>query len=824
MLNLMMSEVLNCLGHKKIENDFKVTGFSTDTRTIKKGDIFIALTGKNFDGHDFISVAIKKGASAVICSKKPNLNIMILLVENTLKAYQDLASLYRSKLDIPVIAITGSNGKTTTKNMLATILSSKYKVYYSEKNYNNEIGLPHSIFSIDETHEVALLEMGMNHQGEISTLSKIAKPDIAIITNIGTAHIGFLGSKDNIFKAKLEITDGLKKNGTLIVNSDDEYLSTLTNAIQIGTNNLSEINSQKQPSTFTMDNINFTLPTFGKHNINNAVLAIHCANILGVSLSECSKALKNYVVSPMRTEVAHVKGISIIKDYYNSSPESARVALEVLSNYNSHGKKIAILGQTHELGEFSSHEHKTIAETCKLKNLDKVFFIGKNHQNFKEGFGKSEVFGAEQRTLLTASLFNYVSRLNSGDVILIKGSRAVKMEEFYELLKACINAVLTDIKPLPSSPTKLYVDVNAIKHNHHQIKQAVGTDVEIMPMVKANAYGSGTDIVANIFKDSKFLSVADIKEAALIRRVLPNANILIIYQASKKHIKEIVSQGYICSVSDIDFAVALNNEAKIQNKTAVIHIEIDTGSARLGVKPQSCEDFAKKISTLENIKVDGLFMHYICADSYTDDDLKFTQNQTDIFINSCCVMQNYLKDVKFRHACAGAAIFNENAKHLDMVRPGYMLYGYYPNELLKSKVNLKPSLKFVSEILQISEYEAGTSISYNRRFTTTRKSRIATVAVGYSDGLFRKLFNPNNKTNGCYVINGQKAPIVGSICMDLSMIDITDIVGDIKVGDEVAIFDNINVTIDEMAEICETIGYEIISQIEDKADRIEIFR
>jgi alanine racemase len=175
------------------------------------------------------------------------------------------------------------------------------------------------------------------------------------------------------------------------------------------------------------------------------------------------------------------------------------------------------------------------------------------------------------------------------------------------------------------------------------------------------------------------------------------------------------------------------------------------------------------------------------------------------------------------YSCAGAAIFNQNAAHFNMVRPGYMLYGYYPGKSLRDMVLLKPVLKFVSVILQIKDHDEGTPISYNRKFVTKRKSRIATVSAGYSDGINRKLFNAKNSKNGCFVVNGQRAPITGTICMDLTMIDITDIKGDVKVGDEVAIFDNINVTIEEMANICGTIGYEIISQIEDKAERVESF-
>ena len=397
------------------------------------------------------------------------------------------------------------------------------------------------------------------------------------------------------------------------------------------------------------------------------------------------------------------------------------------------------------------------------------------------------------------------------------------MEEFYEPLKSYINAAMSDSTHLPPSATKLYVDINAVKFNYSQIKKEVGSHVEIMPMVKANAYGCGTDVIANVFRHSKYLAVADVKEAALIRRILPEANIVIIYQPYAGDIEEITAGGYTVSVSNSDFAKKLNDEAGKHGKKIKIHIEVDTGAGRLGLNPCECRNFAQSIKALANIITEGVFMHYACADSFDKSDLEFTKKQTDLFKTAVADIESILGVIPYKHACAGAAIFNQNAAHFNMVRPGYMIYGYYPSEALRGKILLKPVLKFVSVILQIKEYEKGTPISYNRRFVTKRKSRIATVSAGYSDGISRKLFNPKNKKNGCFAVNGQRAPIVGTICMDLTMIDITDIKGDVNVGDEAAIFDNVNVTIEEMAGICGTIGYEIISQIEDKAERVESF-
>jgi alanine racemase len=842
MEELLLSEIIAAVSAVTAnykQQKIQVRGVSTDTRSLKKGDIYIALKGNNFDGHDFVSIAQTKGACAVVCSKDVDTPLPVLKVNDTLIALQNLAAYYRTKFNIPIIAVTGSNGKTTAKNMIAAVLAAKFRVFFTDKNYNNEIGLPKSMLELDDSYDVAVFEMGMNHFGEIETLSKIAKPDIAVITNIGKAHIGNLGSQENILKAKLEILSGLKKDGLLLLNADDKLLRDIKldthEVVFVGEGNspdgisAANIQADDNPSSFDVvykgQSYSCSLPAIGKHNVTNALFALYCGIKLGIGIKEAIDEIKRFTVSSMRTEVAYVKGITIIKDYYNSSPDSARAALEVLANYPSSGKKIAVLGEIFELGEFSAPEHINLAKTCNEKKLDYTFFIGVDYECFKKEIKSGESFNGCERDAFSKSIKNYISsgNLNKGDVILIKGSRGMKMEEFYEPLKSYINAAMSDSTHLPPSATKLYVDINAVKFNYSQIKKEVGSQVEIMPMVKANAYGCGTDIIANVFRNSRYLAVADIKEAALIRRILPEANIVIIYQPYAADIEEIVSGGYTVSVSNLDFAKKLNDEAGKYNKKIRIHIEIDTGAGRLGLNISECKKFAMSIKEFKSLIVEGVFMHYACADSFSKDDLEFTKRQTVLFKEAAACIEGVLGAIPYKHACAGAAIFNKNAAHFNMVRPGYMIYGYYPSEALRGKILLKPVLKFVSVILQIKEYEKGTPVSYNRRFVTKRKSRIATVSAGYSDGISRKLFDPKNKKNGCFAVNGQRAPIAGTVCMDLTMIDITGIKGDVNVGDEVAIFDNVNVTVEEMAGICGTIGYEIISQIEDKADRVESF-
>ncbi len=373
-----------------------------------------------------------------------------------------------------------------------------------------------------------------------------------------------------------------------------------------------------------------------------------------------------------------------------------------------------------------------------------------------------------------------------------------------------------------SSRPRLYIDKDAIKYNFEQIKKYVEEKVEVMPVIKANAYGVGINEIAQIFKDSKYLAVADIEEGIELKNILPNANILILYQPSYIDIKKIIENDIIPSVGDKDFIIKLNEEAKKQNKICNIHVEIDALTSRTGVLPKELKDFAIVLKNLTNLKVDGVFMHYSSADSLNAEDLTFTKNQTNLFDNAIEELESIIGPVNYIHASAGPGIFNPNAKHYNMVRPGYILYGYYHNVEHKKMIHLKPALKLSALIIRIADYDENTPISYNRRYITNRKRRIATVGIGYADGLSRHMYEPNLNKQGYLVVNNQKAPVTGNVCMDLTMIDITDIEGEVKVGDEVYILDNEMVTIEDLANTADTIGHEIIARLNSNVNKIVV--
>ncbi|NFV12150.1 UDP-N-acetylmuramoyl-tripeptide--D-alanyl-D-alanine ligase [Clostridium sp. FAM 1755] len=447
---------------KAVNGELVITGekdeynsVSTDTRKIKKGDIFIALKGENFNGNNFVETAIEKGADLCIVSElvfdkeKINKSSYVVKVENTNKALLDLAKYYKSKLGIKVVAITGSTGKTSTKDLVAAVLSEKYKVFKTEGNFNNEIGLPLMIFKLDKSYDIAVLEMGMNHFNEIHNMAEAAKPDIAIITNIGISHIENLGSRKNILKAKLEVTDFFDNDNALIINGDDDLLSDFESdkykVYKIGTENKFDFNGQKlilEEESIEFDILeqgkiaykNFKVNVPGKHNLLNSLTAIACAKILDMDYEDIQNGIKNLKATSMRLDIIRENGFTIINDCYNASPDSMKAAIDVMENIN--GKRtIVLLGSMMELGNESYKAHREVSEYAKEKGIDLLFSIGEFNEAYREGF--EEVNKDNYKSFLNnKEAAKYIKNIiRDGDVILVKASRAMRLEEIVEELR-----------------------------------------------------------------------------------------------------------------------------------------------------------------------------------------------------------------------------------------------------------------------------------------------------------------------------------------------------------------------------------------------------
>ncbi len=468
-MNLKIKDILKCTnGNLIIGNKEKeCKNYSEDTRTLNIGDVFIGIKGERVDGSSLWKNAFDKGADTVIINNNINLEKEeiekyekegknIIQVEDTMAALGKMASYKRNFYDgkIKVIGITGSVGKTSTKDIIANVISQKYKTLKTEGNNNSYVGLPLTILRLKD-EEVAVIEMGMNHLGEISYLSKIAKPDISVITNIGTAHIGLLGSRENILKAKLEILDGMKKK-ILIINNDNDLLNkwNLENKenIEVYTYGINEesdfkgidINLEEKNSSFTYKNkdkkIKIKVPVSGEHFILNSLSAIAVAKLLDINEEDIRKGIENFKLTAKRMETHYLKNdIIIIDDSYNASYESMKASLVNLKNIHAK-RKIAVLGDMLELGDFTEELHRKVGIEVNNNNVDKLFVVGNyakyiSDEAIKNGMNKENVVYFENNDLL----FDYLKEnIKEGDAIWFKASNAMRLFSVAEKLKAYI--------------------------------------------------------------------------------------------------------------------------------------------------------------------------------------------------------------------------------------------------------------------------------------------------------------------------------------------------------------------------------------------------
>ena len=820
-MNYTIDKIAEIVEGKLIGNDsnslvIKDLLFDSRLIVIPENTLFFALKSQRNDGSRYIQSLYHKGVRAFVVEKAPDASDIesdatFILVENTLKALQKIARHHRKQFDIPVVGITGSNGKTIIKEWLYQIFSPETSAIRSPKSYNSQIGVPLSVWQLNETHQIGFFEAGISRPDEMQNLKDIIQPTIGIFANIGEAHGKNFCNINNKIEEKLKL---FKDVDTLIYCLDHKEIREAVSKIDINTFTWSRnsenadllINSIEKGEDYTeikasvnSKHLKISIPFTDDASIENA---IHCwLTALKFNISESVIAKKMAQLSPvaMRMELkAGINNCEIINDSYNSDINALTIALDFM-NQQHHGKKrVVILSDILQSELNEDNLYKKIAQLIKSKGVNLIIGIGEAIMRQSEKFDIEKMFYRDVKDFLT----NHQIETFHNQLILIKGAREFGFEKISKVLQE------------KAHETILEINLNNLVKNMNYYRSKLKSGTKLMVMVKAFAYGSGNFEVSNVleFHHANYLTVAYADEGIELRRkgiTLPIVVMTPEINTFESIIKNNLEPDIYSFRSLTLLEEAIENLETPLTMPIGIHIKLDTGMHRLGFLAEDIDRLLERIKSNDNIIVKSVFSHLAGSDSQEFND--FTMKQINNFEAMSSKIVEALPYKILRHILNSAGISRFTDYQYDMVRLGLGIYGIAPCEEDKGRLHTVISLK--TTIVQIKEYEIGETIGYSRKGKIERKSRIGVVPIGYADGLKRELGNGN----ACFYVNGKAAPIIGNICMDMCMIDLTGI--DCK-EDDTAILFNEDYPVERIAEACNTIPYEILTSISQRVKRI----
>ncbi|MCX6330813.1 MAG: bifunctional UDP-N-acetylmuramoyl-tripeptide:D-alanyl-D-alanine ligase/alanine racemase [Bacteroidia bacterium] len=796
--------------------DLAISDLVTDSRqlTFPEGMAFFAIRGKNHDGHHFIGNLYQKGIRAFIVEALPAdmarySDAAFILTNNTISALQLLAAYKRETFKSPVIAVTGSAGKTVVKEWLADILGLSVPVIRSPKSYNSQVGVPLSVWKLDEKYKLGIFEAGISLPGEMEKLQKVINPDIGVITNIGDAHSE--NFTDNKTKAKEKLKLFLNTS-LLIYCSDQELVKKLIQEdknlrskklIDWSCENKSAaifVKKSLQPGNHTLVKMDylgktndFIIPFTDRASIENAITVISVCLALETDPEIVRKGLAGLVSVAMRMEMkTGINHCQLIEDYYNSDPGSLGMALDYLRGQKNR-KTTLILSDFVQSGRDEKELYSEVADLIKKSEIDKFIGIGPALTRNSISFNKSASFYYSTEEFIMK--FNAAGFRN--EMILLKGARKYEFEKIGKLLELQIHQ------------TVLEINLDAIAHNLNEFRRHLDPSTRIMAMVKAFAYGAGPAEIAGLLEYHRvsYLGVAYADEGVELRNAGVTLPVMVM-NPDPSSFDLIIKYDLEPEIYSIQ---SLMEFSDIASKHGIVHypvhIKIDSGMHRLGFMPEDIPELAARIKTLESIRVISVFSHLAASEDPEFD--QFTHHQAEVFLNAVSLIKEATGYSFLRHICNSAGIVRFPQYQFEMVRPGIGMYG--AGEF--NGLNLKPAGRFKTRISQVKKIPGREPVGYGCADMSDEERVIGILPVGYADGLNRKLGN----RNGSILINNKRVPIIGNVCMDMCMVDITGL--DAKVGDEAEIFGE-NIRIDEIASKCQTIPYEILTSIPGRVKRV----
>ncbi|MHB9033673.1 MAG: alanine racemase, partial [Anaerolineae bacterium] len=820
------------------------SGFAYDSRLTEPGQVFTALVTDTGDGHKYISQAIVSGARAILCEQLPgqrSAGIAYLVVANTQQALFDYARFILANRQVKVVAITGSLGKTSTKEAAATVLAQRYPVFKSYANYNGRLGLAITLGQHEPSQKLAVLELASDSVNEIRDLAEITKPEIGVVTNVSTSHIQLFGSLERIAQEKARLVEALPPGGWAILNHDDSRVramaaQTRARVLTYGLNPGAALYGsgvQVAPDgtsmNITWEGLNHPLriALLGAQHAYTMLAASAVGLLYGLSWDEIAAGLA--AVQPLagRTRLLPgINGSSILDDSYNANPDSVLTALRTAAALPAR-QRWFLFGDMAQLGEQAVNAHlqmgRAVADTMdKLVTKGELSRLAADEAR-KHGLSVDDTFstasGQDAVHILQANL-------QPGDLLLVKGSAEARLELITRELLADPSQADTLLPrqnsgwrsvrlQRPDRPTWVEISLDAAAHNVRRIREIIGPDVAVMAVLKADAYGHGAVRIARtvLHNGATWLGVACLGEALILRNAGILAPILVLGYTPAWQARDAVLHDITITVFSRDVAQALSRAALALGKRAACHVKVDTGMGRLGLLPIDVLPFMHELE-LPQLLVDGIFTHFSSADEAA---AAYTLQQLERFEGVLTQLRGAGMLPRWVHAANSAALLRYPQSRFNLVRPGIALYGLNPAPTATLPDDFIPVLSFKCQIAQVKLLQPGSPVSYGRRFITQDSARIAVIPVGYADG-----FRRGPQGWEYVLVHGQRARVVGTVCMDQTMIDVTQI-ADVTQGDEVVLIGSQgdeSLTVDQIAEQLGTINYEVVSEILARVPRL----
>lgn len=797
--------------------DFPISEIAFDSRRIAfpKQTVFVALQTKGNDGHRYLQQAYDAGVRVFLVAQEatlPSLTLVCWLkVEDTLRSLQQMVKYHREQFEYPVIAITGSNGKTIIKEWLYQLLAQGHTIVRTPKSYNSQIGVPLSVWQMADFHDLAIFEAGISEPGEMIHLEQIIQPTIGIFSTIGPAHDEGFSSRKEKISEKLKL---FHRSQTLIYCRDhesihdvvEEELPAVVARITWGQHasaDLRILSKEVSPRqtrilcTWKDADQSIVLPFDDEASLENAMHGVLLMLHLEYDWPVIQDRVRQLHHIPMRLELKQAQRNSLlIYDCYNSDVKSLEIALDFLDRHHSGRNRVLILSDIAQSGVPPQELYHHVAQQINTRQVDYLVGVGKDIGSQADSFStiKSTFFDTTEQLLAA------IASLPLQDAaILLKGARHFTFERVGEVLEQKRHATVFEI------------NLNALAHNLKQYQQRIPSGVKTMAMVKAFSYGAGSYEIASVlaFHQVDYLAVAYTEEGVALRQANVQLPIMVI-NPDRENLHQLWQYDLEPEVYSLELLEELIHQA--QGRPVSVHLKWDTGMHRLGLEANQLPEVMAQLQAHSNVRVKSQLSHLVGSDNPAHD--AFTHAQAEQFVQLASAVEEQLPYRPLRHLVNSGGIARFPEYVFDMVRLGLGLYGLDTTAELQSQ--LQPIGRLKTVISQLKKVPAGESIGYDRAVVVERDTLLATVAIGYADG-YRRSFS---KGKGYMLIKGQQAPTLGNVCMDLTMLDVTDIPG-VHVGDEVIVFGP-ELPVEVLAKQADTIPYEIIAGIDQRVKRVYV--